>query len=678
MSKEEAKLDSLASQATRSNEDPFPDPWNPLQPSHVSASSSSRPKDRLISKPRLEVPQHQRTTPPGGSSRLTSGLHHSRKGSGSSASPIESDRRTVITVDDPLSDSDSYGLEKSEVNSRNVSRRGSTPDLFEGLHTEAGAWAKGDLDAVNASTQGSEDDNATSIDPSTSDIFTIKRIQKELRSSSRLSPHKSLKRFIPYDKLRAILTKDRVRSILLQTSTYETASPREIDETAETITVTSQINDHSTSYIRIFGILVLMNKVKYIKDFLKESIADADLPLRYSPNDPWGSNLVMKNSDSDNESPLRCFEEWDPEHMDRFLEKQEKLTSPRLRMRGDHLCLHRLRNNIILPFIECDNKPHVGGFGTVCKVKIHPAHCDFDPRTLPQSQSWYGASPEQQQRNDGEHEFALKEIHSDDYNVFRAEVGVHEKFSASRKGHEHLIRLLTAIEHGSSYYLLFPWAQGTLVDLWENTSASPESPHDVAWIMRQCLGIADGLQRIHLYRSTLKEGDLDRQRSLSKNKGTHGDVKAENILFFDPPEQGHVLGTKHLVVSDFGLTRFREQTQPSDPNGWSRTYRAPELDMELGTSRKYDIWSLGCLFLEFITWFLRGIDATRPRSDPERKTATDFQSVRVESDEPYGTPYREDKFFNLQPAPGIRKTRAVVKTSVLEVRCKPHYLSHRQ
>ncbi|ETS84620.1 hypothetical protein PFICI_02645 [Pestalotiopsis fici W106-1] len=643
----------------RSNQSAFAEPWSGL------ASSTPRGRRYSVSRPRLEVPAETWST-------TSSERFHARRRSGSSASPIESDRRTVVTVEDPLSDSDSaYDRDNDTDKEQNADERPAIATAGE-LLSNAGEWETLNDDLVQTSFSSlrnvTREHHQVPDMVKSQDYLKIKRVQQELRSSHIHSQHKTQGWFIPYDKLRAILTRRRVRSILLQTATFQTTPSEILDMIARSIcTRIRKQNGRRTGYIRIFAILVLIDQVRYIVDFLNELITDADLPLRPSPYHPLGSNLVMRNSDDDDvDSVLICFEDWKPEDMDNFIGQQEKLISPRFRMRGDQLCLHRLPSNTILPFVECGRKAYLGGFGRVSKVKIHPAHCDFDPRTLPHASSLYGPSYESREHRHVEHEFALKEIQSDDYTLFRAEIGVHEKFSASRKGHEHLIRLLAAIEHGTSYYLLFPWAQGTLVDLWQRFEASPDSPDHVEWLIKQCLGIADGLQRIHLYRSSLKRNDQDRERSLSKNKGTHGDVKAENILFFDPPGKDTLLGNKHLVVSDFGLTRFREASQASDPHGFSRTYRAPELDMQHATSRKYDVWSLGCLFLEFTSWFLLGFHATRSRLNAESGSFKSFVDVRIENDEPYGTPFKEDKFFNLIQAPGIGNIRAVVKPSVLE------------
>jgi serine/threonine protein kinase len=65
-----------------------------------------------------------------------------------------------------------------------------------------------------------------------------------------------------------------------------------------------------------------------------------------------------------------------------------------------------------------------------------------------------------------------------------------------------------------------------------------------------------------------------------------------------------------LKISDFGLTRFhklesRSNVDPATISG-SPTYMPPECELRLPVSRAYNIWSIGCLYLEFITWLLIG------------------------------------------------------------------------
>ncbi|XP_068187252.1 dual specificity protein kinase CLK1-like isoform X2 [Antennarius striatus] len=86
---------------------------------------------------------------------------------------------------------------------------------------------------------------------------------------------------------------------------------------------------------------------------------------------------------------------------------------------------------------------------------------------------------------------------------------------------------------------------------------------------------------------------------LHRNNLTHTDLKPENILF--------VGSTYDLVcddktqcdvkVVDFGTATFDHQDHQSLVS--TRHYRAPEIILDLGWSHSCDVWSLGCVLMEF-------------------------------------------------------------------------------
>ena len=147
--------------------------------------------------------------------------------------------------------------------------------------------------------------------------------------------------------------------------------------------------------------------------------------------------------------------------------------------------------------------------------------------------------------------------------------------------------------------MIFPWANGNLRDFWESVK-SPNRTQDMArWMLTQCFGIADGLQKIH------GNGAVPGLNQKDKNTGRHGDIKPENILWLER----HNNSDNHLLICDFGLSRFHNYLSRSDDKlpGFSPSYRPPECDLQrLRFSVKYDIWTLGCLLLDFLTWYLRG------------------------------------------------------------------------
>jgi serine/threonine protein kinase len=162
----------------------------------------------------------------------------------------------------------------------------------------------------------------------------------------------------------------------------------------------------------------------------------------------------------------------------------------------------------------------------------------------------------------------------------------------------------------------------------------------VIWVAKQCKGIADGVVAIHQYTTSSSKIHPESQNEIF---GHHGKIKPENVLWFpDPDHEKTKRGT--LKLSDFGLAEFSlHQTvsmQPKSSFETSPPYRAPEIDLE-GTGaigRSYDMWTLGCLYLEFITWLIGGWDLVdifafrRMEADPfmfGQFTTTFFRLVKA-------------------------------------------------
>jgi hypothetical protein len=80
------------------------------------------------------------------------------------------------------------------------------------------------------------------------------------------------------------------------------------------------------------------------------------------------------------------------------------------------------------------------------------------------------------------------------------------------------------------------------------------------------------------------------------------------------------------------------------------------LDLEERISQKYDIWSLGCVFLEFSVWYLQGHDDVEAFSlEREDEDLVTYEGVKI------------DKFFNIEKSEdGQRRPR--LKQVVKDVR----------
>jgi len=181
------------------------------------------------------------------------------------------------------------------------------------------------------------------------------------------------------------------------------------------------------------------------------------------------------------------------------------------------------------------------------------------------------------------------------------------------RDHPNLIQLLASYQKGEFYHLIFPCADCNLRTYWEKNAMPNFDKETVLWSIRQMSGIACAIDRIHTFRvkidlnvngevRLLDGGVKLRVKAGEEKYGRHGDIKPENILLF---KDGKV-----LKITDFGLGRFHGRDSRSGIDGrkvhGTLTYEPPECSLGKSVSRKYDIWGLGCLFLEFVTWLLEG------------------------------------------------------------------------
>ncbi|XP_030217547.1 dual specificity protein kinase CLK4 isoform X4 [Gadus morhua] len=94
---------------------------------------------------------------------------------------------------------------------------------------------------------------------------------------------------------------------------------------------------------------------------------------------------------------------------------------------------------------------------------------------------------------------------------------------------------------------------------------------------------------------------------LHRNKVTHTDLKPENILFvrsdYDMEYNDRLkrdqrtLKSLDVKVVDFGNATFDRDHHPSLVS--TRHYRAPEVILDLGWNQACDVWSLGCILMEY-------------------------------------------------------------------------------
>ena len=123
--------------------------------------------------------------------------------------------------------------------------------------------------------------------------------------------------------------------------------------------------------------------------------------------------------------------------------------------------------------------------------------------------------------------------------------------------------------------------------------------------------------------------------------GRHGDVKPNNILLFSDTKSTKGLGT--LKITDFGITRFSTEDEKflreDEKVSCTYTYQSPECVLAKSISTACDIWALGCLYLEFILWYLRGYEAVQAFSkERDSSYESDAFFERTSQDKYTGVP----------------------------------------
>ncbi|KAI1424892.1 kinase-like domain-containing protein [Xylaria sp. FL1777] len=445
--------------------------------------------------------------------------------------------------------------------------------------------------------------------------------------------------YLPLGQVEAICRREIVRRELLRTFGEESSK---IDLYTGYVcgNEDDSTQDENTSR-KIFATLVLINQLHRINDFVEAGIKDKHLPFRKSSREQAGEafTLVKRATLSRTKSePVFCFDNWNPVEKRKFYDNQWRLLSPYFDRASDgSVGLYELDEQSIMPWIGIGEEKrgtfvpseNVGGYAKVTQVAIHPDHHAFEAK-----------------------KFAIKELFEDDDIPFTNEFRNLKRVETR----DHLLPVYAAYRRGQHYSFIFPWADGgSLNDLWtreplllkqrvivdinEATDAH-RTQKIITWFARQLAGLTGkfGLGFLHdtqflePLQPTLAVPDSERRY------GIHGDIKPHNILYFEQNHNGDECGLGLFKISDFGLTGFhsaltRSRQPPTGPH--SPTYRAPEFGMSAAyLTRKYDIWGLGCVLLQFLTWLISGPQGLRQ-----------FDQDRFEEMDENNLNFKEDKFF---------------------------------
>ncbi|KAF4436564.1 serine/threonine protein kinase [Fusarium austroafricanum] len=441
--------------------------------------------------------------------------------------------------------------------------------------------------------------------------------------------------FLPENKIEKLVTRDKIKLLLPY------AKPD----------LVSFVCDHArklflTASLRRCDLQVVLNA------FRAYDMTDNSLPIRDLSSEDEYCTVHTQGSQKicSHERALEAFHDWTTHDVWNFYKDQWTFCAPVL----DFSCpTQELDAKCILPFTHKEDAQRDGHFSMVFQADIHPSH-------------QRGCEPSKKGIRTRVALKELKSLSEPGYNVndsWRNEANA--LFQICELRHKHLISQATAFRHGQKRFIMLEWADGgTLRDVWQREPQNNILDSDkVMSVLEQLTGLASALSKLHGTNTKTKTamatskdhrkkstdprsktifspGQDDRNNNLltvprirfegissdeenyssdnmedsQEQHWRHGDLKPDNILQFKDPTSPW-LGT--LKIADLGLAKQhafatnRRQEQTSQKYATSH-YEAPEVitnrNLGLPRSRRYDIWSMGCIIFEFTIWLLYGYE----------------------------------------------------------------------
>ncbi|KAH7163589.1 kinase-like domain-containing protein [Dactylonectria estremocensis] len=434
----------------------------------------------------------------------------------------------------------------------------------------------------------------------------------------------------PYRFLKRIMTRERVLQAL-NSQEFQGIDNQNIEIYCDKIVpkerniLTGDVIQQTKSYTKIFAILILQDMGGCIGTFIEHLMSDDRLPLP-NTNEPTRKRRPLTTTE---EETLRCFKAcgWKWSQIDSFCTYQRGVMVHFFGLDQNGKIQHyNIPPNTLLPWLKStsghvyDDGHRGGGFSDVKRYQI-----DED------SHGFHGLLKSVSLHDNCVAVKTLKKPRDfKDRNNWRKEVAMLLRFSG--KDHRHLITLLATYTLDGLNHLLFPCAEYDLDEFWEARQGPMMNAGDIdlklmRWVSNQIHGLMEAIKFIH---DPHQQG-LD----VSMMYGKHGDLKPQNVLWFASPTEPMGI----LVITDLGLTDVhREESKSNIPNEnvpLTPGYRPPECDIYKGKiSRAFDIWTIGCLFLEMVCWLLGG-----------QGMRAEFAASRMKM---YITGSNSDIFFDIQ------------------------------
>jgi serine/threonine protein kinase len=187
--------------------------------------------------------------------------------------------------------------------------------------------------------------------------------------------------------------------------------------------------------------------------------------------------------------------------------------------------------------------------------------------------------------------------------------------------HPHLLKCYASFTFSFKYHMIYEKANCNMEEfIMKNKDAAKIPSLDSRKLATQLYGLAAALSVIHNQdqsETNRQSGHLDvpNNASVPSKTGYIHDIKPDNLLMFIYEQEGKE--THWLRLSDFSCAKVADfvasisgknmVSYQSGSKSGTPVYRAPESTYG-NTSRPYDLWSLGCVYLELLVWYLEGFD----------------------------------------------------------------------
>ncbi|KAF2797929.1 kinase-like protein [Melanomma pulvis-pyrius CBS 109.77] len=327
----------------------------------------------------------------------------------------------------------------------------------------------------------------------------------------------------------------------------------------------------------------------------------------------WLKRLLESRSDKDFPLTADQCPDWSTQDQRRrfmscFLVNQKRFNAPFFELDS----FQKLDDNYPMPIDFHEDGIYLlgkGAFGEVWKVRIHKDHHSF-----------HGGD------SDNDH-FAMKIIQHE-ASMARERKFIHDTRNLK---HNHLVKCFTSWKFGAKYYMIYELASCNLEEFIQKKNHSRENPTlTIAWLIKQMCGLAGALCVIHTLEEKKEENkEENKEGNKTPNDNLLGvpklakparsrsgyihDIKPENILVFlyeGPMHWFRLSDFSCAKVVDFiaSISGQHMNSHLTTSKSGTPDYRPPE-SMKGETSRPYDLWSLGCVYLELLVWFLQGYPA---------------------------------------------------------------------